>query len=180
MNKENRRVAWVWFALLLVAGGLYAADSSLDMNFKGTLVNNVCMFEHESSALEVTFPGMAVKYFEHNERTPTESFVIGLKNCSADTQGKMVDLMFAFPDTETIGGVAMLKPSGDTGVVIGLVDTAGNPVVPGKAVNVGTVGLTGDGSVNQYSLGAYVMVPAGRSVNAGQYSATTTFTVNYR
>ncbi|EAT7400332.1 type 1 fimbrial protein [Salmonella enterica] len=180
MNKESRGVAGAWLALLLVAGGLHAEGTALEVTFKGTLVDNVCTFEQDDGALEVTFPTRALKYFEQYGRTETESFAIGLKNCSAATQAKLVDLTFAFPQTEMVNGTAMLKPSGDTGLMIGLLDAGNQPVVPDTAVAVGSITQTGDGTLNRFTLGAYVMAPPGVTVKAGQYSATTTFTVSYR
>lgn len=176
MNKDNGVVAGAWFALLLIAGGLQAADVSL----KGSLLDNTCMFEQEDAALEVAFPTRALKFFEQYGRTDTEPFAIGLKNCSAITQGKTVALSFTFPQSQVVDGTSMLKTSGDTGLVIGLVDGKGNAIVPDHPVEVGAVTQTGTGNVNRYTLGAYVMAPPGAGVTAGQYSATANFTVTYR
>ncbi|EAO4397492.1 type 1 fimbrial protein [Salmonella enterica] len=176
MNKECRIVAIAWFALLLIAGGLNAADVSM----KGSLLDNTCLFEQEDAALEVVFPTRALKFFEQYGRTDTEKFVIGLKNCSAITQGKTVELSFTFPQSKIINGITMLEPGGGTGLVIGLVDGKGNTIVPEHPVEVGAITQTGNGNVNRYTLGAYVMAPPGASVTAGQYSATANFTVSYR
>ncbi|EAM8731802.1 type 1 fimbrial protein [Salmonella enterica] len=180
MNKENRGVAGAWLALLLVAASLEVVGAGQTVSLNGTLLDNICTFEQEDAPLEVTFPTRALKYFQNYGRTDTESFVIGLKNCSAITQGKMVNLMFSFPESQVVNGVGMLKPSGDTGLVIALVDAKGEPVVPDKAVTPGRIENTGTGSMNRFTLGAYVMAPEGTTVKAGLYSATANFTVSYR
>ncbi|ECA1878495.1 fimbrial protein [Salmonella enterica] len=178
MNKESGGVAGAWFALLLIAYGLHA--TAADVSLKGSLLDNTCLFEQEDAALEVAFPTRALKYFEQYGRTETESFAIGLKNCSAITQGKTVALSFTFPQSQVVNGTPMLTPSGDTGLVIGLVDGTGNAIVPDHPVEVGVITQTGPGNVNRYTLGAYVMAPPGVTVTAGQYSATANFTVSYR
>ncbi|EIP3952679.1 type 1 fimbrial protein [Salmonella enterica] len=180
MNRENWPVTGAWLSLLLVAGCLHAVGAEGDILFKAALLDNVCTFEQEDTPLEVTFPVRALKYFQSYNRTETESFDIGLKNCSAITQGKLVSLAFSFPQTQEVDGVAMLKTAGDTGLVIALVDGQGRAIVPDHAVEPGRIENTGTGSVNRFTLGAYVLAPEGTRVRAGQYSATTTFTVSYR
>ncbi|MCZ4677292.1 fimbrial protein [Citrobacter sedlakii] len=180
MNKDNGIVTGAWFALLLIAGSLQAVGAEQDITFKATLLDNVCTFEQEDTPLEVTFPVRALKYFQNYSRTETEPFVIGLKDCSAITLGKMVNLTFSFPQTQVVDGVPMLFPSGGTGLVIALVDGKGNAIVPDHAVEVGPVTTTGTGNVNRFTLGAYVMAPPDVTVKAGQYSATANFTVSYR
>ncbi|EBM0567760.1 fimbrial protein [Salmonella enterica] len=180
MNREKWTVTGVWLSLLLVAGCLQAVGAGQDITFKATLLDNVCTFEQEDAPLEVTFPLRSLKYFQNYSRTETEPFVIGLKNCSAITQGKMVNLTFSFPQTQVVDGVTMLKPAGETGLVIALVDGQGRAIVPDHAVEPGRIENTGTGSVNRFTLGAYVLAPDGTRVQAGQYTATTTFTVSYR
>ncbi|EAX8478873.1 type 1 fimbrial protein [Salmonella enterica] len=166
--------------VLVMAGGAQAAGTALDVTFTGALVDRMCQFEQGDAPLEVTFPTRALKYFEQYGRTETETFAIGLKDCTSSTQAKLVDLTFAFPQTQVVNGVSMLKPSGDTGLLIGLLDGKNAPIVPDKAVEMGTITQTGDGTLNRFMLGAYVMSPPDGAVKAGQYSATTTFTVSYR
>ncbi|EAA4084745.1 type 1 fimbrial protein [Salmonella enterica subsp. salamae] len=180
MNREKWTVTGVWLSLLLAAGCLQAVGAGQDITFKATLLDNVCTFEQEDAPLEVTFPVRSLKYFQHYSRTETEPFVIGLKNCSAITQGKMVNLTFSFPQTQVVGGVTMLKPAGETGLVIALVDSQERAIVPDHAVEPGRIENTGTGSVNRFAFGAYVLAPEGARVQAGQYTATTTFTVSYR
>ncbi|WP_079955225.1 fimbrial protein, partial [Salmonella enterica] len=137
-------------------------------------------FEQGDQALEVTFPTRALKYFEQYSQTDTESFFITLKNCSSATKQKTVGLTFTFPQSVDTGSVTALKTSGDTGLVIVMVDGKGNPVKPGEMVSAGQIENTGNGSINRFPFGAYVMAPNGATVKAGRYSATATFTVSYQ
>ncbi|EBS3707165.1 type 1 fimbrial protein [Salmonella enterica subsp. enterica serovar Hull] len=180
MNRENWPIAGAWLLLFLIAGCLQTVGAEQNIFFKATLLDNVCTFEQEDTPLEVKFPIRALKYFQNYSRTETESFVIGLKNCSAITLGKMVNLTFSFPQTQVVNGVAMLKPSGETGLVIALVDNKGKAIVPDHEIEVGPVTTIGTGNVNRFTLGAYVLAPESANVKAGQYSATITFTVSYR
>ncbi|EBU5257370.1 type 1 fimbrial protein [Salmonella enterica] len=179
MNKAGI-VSVVGMLLLSVAGRVCAAGSVLDVTFKGSLVDLACEFDQGDQPLEVAFPTRALKYFEHHNQTDTESFFIGLKNCSSATKQKTAGLAFAFPQSEDVGGITALKTSGDTGLVIVMVDGKGSPVKPGEVVNAGQIENTGDGSINHFPFGAYVMAPNGTTVKAGSYSATATFTVSYQ
>lgn len=179
MNKQPRKGDWpflcAWLSLLLIAGYLQATDIS----FHGNLVDNACVFEQDGGAQEVVFPTVAAKFFSTHTRTETKVFSVGLKNCPESVRDKLVNLTFSFPQQEELGGVRMLRPDGNTGVLIALVDSAGKAIEPEKPVSVGNISATGAGTVNRFSLGAYVTVPPDRVVNPGQYSATTTFTVGF-
>lgn len=164
--------------IVCVSGAVLATP--LQLEFSGTLIDRMCVFEQEDQPLEVTFPIRAVKYFDHYARTDTETFVVGLKNCSSATQGKLVDLTFSATQTVSVNGTTMLLPDGDTGLAIALVDGKGQTVEPEKAVELGSITSTGDGSLNRYRLGAYVMAQPGVTVKPGAYRATTTFTLSYR
>ncbi|EDJ6269312.1 type 1 fimbrial protein [Salmonella enterica] len=159
---------------------MQARAADLTVNFSGTLIERMCIFEPEDAALEVEFPNRAIKYFSEHPRTDTVAFDIRLKNCTAATQNKLVDLTFGGSSVTEVGGVPMLTTSGDTGVVIALVDSTGQAIKLGEAVETGKITHIGDGSVNIFSLGAYVMAPPRVTVKAGAYQATTTFTVSYR
>ncbi|EAO1992403.1 type 1 fimbrial protein [Salmonella enterica] len=179
-SKGNWPFVGAWLVLLLVAGYLQAAGTELDITFKGTLIDRQCVFEQDDVPLEVTFTPRAVKFFETYGKTETMPFTLGLKNCTAATQGKSVDLTFSYPQTENVGGVVMLKPTGDTGLVIALLDGSGNVIEPNKAVDVGIITQVGEGKVNRFTLRAYAMAPSGVTVKPGNYSATATFMVSYR
>ncbi|HCM1955509.1 TPA: type 1 fimbrial protein [Salmonella enterica subsp. salamae serovar 9,46:z4,z24:z39:z42] len=179
-NSISRVLSVAGFLSMVTVVEPQAVGSSLDVTFTGSLVDRMCEFEQGDAALEVTFPARSLKYFEQYTRTETEPFVIGLKNCTLSTKDKVVDLTFSFPQTEMVNGTVMLKPSGDTGLVIGLLDGKGHVVMPDHAVDIGTITQAGGGTLNRFTLGAYVMAPPGVTVKAGQYSATTTFTVSYR
>ncbi|HAG2521357.1 TPA: type 1 fimbrial protein [Salmonella enterica] len=180
MNKAG--ILSVVGVLLSMFGGACTAGTPLNVTFKGSLVDRVCEFEQGDQALEVTFPTRALKYFEQYSQTDTESFFITLENCSSATKQKTVGLTFTFPQSVDTGSVTALKTSGDTGLVIVMVDGDGNPVKPGEVVSAGTIEHTGtgEGNVNRFPFGAYVMAPSGTTVKAGGYSATATFTVSYQ
>ncbi|ENT2893578.1 fimbrial protein [Salmonella enterica] len=178
MNKK--RSGLLGAGLLVMTGIAGAAGTSLQVDFTGALVDRLCVFEQEDTPLEVTFPVRAVKFFDAYTKTDTEKFVIGLKNCTVSTQGKLVDLTFNAVQTVTVGGITMLLPEGDTGLAIALVDGKGQNVEPGEAVELGSITSHGDGSINRFSLGAYVTAQPGVAIKPGAYRATTTFTLSYR
>ena len=107
--------------------------SRLDVTFRGSLVENACALdlEQEEGALEVVFlPLVPAKLFLTYTRTETQIFSVGLKDCSESVRGKLVNLLFHIPQQGEPGSVRMLKSDGDTGVLIALVDAAGNTIEP--------------------------------------------------
>lgn len=185
MNKHGLRTGLALALPGLLSGLVYllavqAQAAPLEVEFKGALIDRMCVFEQEGTALEVAFPTRALKYFAQHPRTDTEPFVIALKNCTVATQDKLVDLTFSAERTTDVAGMPMLATDGGTGLVIGLVDGEGNAIRPDQPVEAGTITTSGNGTVNRFTLGAYVMAPPGVTVVAGRYSATTTFTVSYR
>ncbi|ECI4646638.1 type 1 fimbrial protein [Salmonella enterica subsp. salamae] len=181
MSKFRGHMAFGVLCLALVRPyGVLAAGNGLDVEFSGSLIDRVCTFEQGDQPLEVELPSQELKYFEHHSRTAVEAFDIVLKDCSSATQTKMVEMTFSSARTVVVNGQTFLDPDGGTGLVIGLQDGNGTPVEPGTAFNLGSIRTIGSGSENRFTLGAYAMAPAGKTIMAGPYKAVTTFTLNYR
>ncbi|EBV5086362.1 type 1 fimbrial protein [Salmonella enterica] len=169
----------VLYLVLVHSHGVLAAGNGLDVKFSGTLIDRVCTFVQGDQPLEVEFPSRALKYFEHHSRTTVKAFDIVLKDCSSATLAKTVEMTFSSARTVVVNGQTFLEPEGGTGLVIGLQDGNGTPVEPGTAFNLGSIRTIGSGSENRFTLGAYAMAPAGKTIMAGPYKAVTTFTLNY-
>ncbi|SFC05217.1 putative minor fimbrial subunit StfG [Pragia fontium] len=154
------------------------AANHLDVTFNGTLLLESCELEQEGGHQEVILPTKTLHFFDRNKRTETAPFFFGLKGCTPTMLGKTVKLTFSSTQTQLVNGVAMLATSGNTGLVIGLEDGAGQAIVLGREMSAGTLTQIGTGGVNRYQFGAYALAPG--AVKADRYSATVTVEVDYQ
>ncbi|MNE38732.1 Fimbrial adapter PapK precursor [compost metagenome] len=165
-------------SLLLALSLASQAADHLELVFKGVLLVANCQFDQEGGSQKVSLPSQNLRFFEHNSRTQTTPFTLGLKDCTPATLGKMVKLTFNSTQTQQVNGVAMLATTGGTGLVIGLEDSLGEAIILGREVKAGTISQIGPGGVNRFQFGAYALAPG--TVNAGDYSATVTVEANYQ
>ncbi|MEB7884172.1 fimbrial protein [Serratia fonticola] len=174
----NRRLIVGSVYLSLVLSLASRAADHLELVFNGVLVVANCQFDLKDGSQKVQLPSQNLRFFEHNSRTQTMPFTLGLKDCAPATLGKMVKLTFNSTQTQQVNGVAMLATAGDTGLVIGLEDSLGQAIVLGREVKAGTISQIGSGSINQFQFGAYALAPG--TVKAGDYSATVTVEASYQ
>ncbi len=153
----NRRLIAGSVCLLLSLAS--QADDHLELVFNGVILVANCQFDQEGSSQKVSLPSQRLRFFEHNSRTQTTPFTLGLKDCTPATLGKMVKLTFNSTQTQQVNGVAMLATTGDTGLVIGLEDSLGQAIVLGREVKAGIISQIGSGGINQFQFGAYALAP---------------------
>ncbi len=157
-----------------------AAGGGVDLTFSGTLLDTQCQLERGDAPLLVTLPSRSVQAFREDGRTPSEPFDIGLKDCAAAMQGKLVTMTFSAAKTQNVGGITMLATEGGTGLLIGLEDGSGALISLGKPVSAGRITATGSEQVNRFRFGAYALAPDTAAVKEGPYTATATFEVSYQ
>ncbi|HHQ6538760.1 TPA: fimbrial protein [Serratia fonticola] len=165
-------------SLLLALSLASQAGEHLELVFNGVILVANCQFDQDGSSQKVSLPSQRLRFFEHNSRTQTTPFTLGLKDCTPATLGKMVKLTFNSAQTQQVNGVPMLATTGDTGLVIGLEDSLGQAIILGREVNAGTISQIGSGGINQFQFGAYALAPG--AVKAGDYSATVTVEASYQ
>lgn len=174
----DRRLMCGSICLLLMLSLASRAADRLELEFNGVLLRANCLFDQEGSSQKVSLPNHRLSYFEHNTRTQTTPFTLGLKDCMPATLGKMVTLTFNSTQTQQVNGVAMLATTGGTGLVIGLEDSLGQAIILGREVKAGTISQIGSGAANRFQFGAYALAPG--TVKAGDYSATVTVEARYQ
>lgn len=174
----NRRLIGGSVCLLLVLSLASQAADHLELVFNGVILVANCQFDQEGSSQKVSLPSQNLRFFEHNSRTQTMPFTLGLKDCTPATLGKTVKLTFNSTQTQQVNGIAMLATTGDTGLVIGLEDSLGQTIILGSEMKAGTISQIGPGGVNQFQFGAYALAPG--EVKAGDYSATVTVEASYQ
>ncbi|AKJ41289.1 fimbrial protein [Pragia fontium] len=174
----NRRWMGLSVCLLLLLSLASRADDNLNVVFNGRLLAQSCEFDSVGGYQEIPLPTKTLHFFDRQTRTESTPFTLGLIGCTSSTMGKVVKLTFSSAQTQLVNGVAMLATSGNTGLVIGLEDGAGQAITLGQAVNVGSISQVGPVGVNRFQFAAYALAPG--AVKAGSYSATVTFEVDYQ
>lgn len=174
----NRQLIAGSVSLLLVMSLASQAADQLTLAFNGVLLVANCQFDQEGGSQKVPLPSQNLRFFEHNSRTQTTPFTLGLKDCTPATLGKMVKLTFNSTQTQQVNGVTMLATTGDTGLVIGLEDGVGQAIILGSEVQAGSISQIGSAGINQFQFGAYALAPG--TVKAGDYNATVTVQASYQ
>jgi type 1 fimbria pilin len=168
---------WSVCVCLVLPLASQAADN-LELAFSGVLLVDSCHFEQEASSQQVRLPTQTLHFFARNSRTKSTLFSLGMKGCTPTTQGKTVKLTFNSTQTQQINGIAMLVTTGDTGLVLGIEDSAGQAITLGRELQAGTIGETGPVGVNRFQFGVYALAPG--AVKEGNYSATVTVKADYQ
>ena len=157
-----------------------AAGKGVELTFSGTLLGTQCQLERGDAPLLVTLPSRSAQAFRKDGRTPSEPFDIGLKDCAAALQGKLVTMTFSGTKTQNVSGIMMLVAEGETGLLIGMEDGSGALISLDKPVPAGKITATGSEQVNRFRFGAYALAPDTAVVKEGPYTATATFEVSYQ
>ncbi|MDK1705207.1 fimbrial protein [Serratia rubidaea] len=176
------RYLGICIALLSAIGamGNAMADSNpIELKFSGTLLEKQCIHDSPEDAYRVELPLLSVKYFQHYGRGPTTRFALRFKDCSTATLNKQVQMVFHSPQVINVDGVTMLSTEGGTGVVLGLNNADGQPIVLETPFNAGVIAQTGIGSSNELFFEVYPLVVDRNNVNPAEYSATVTFEMSY-
>lgn len=175
------RYLGICIALLSAIGSMgdAMAKNPIDLTFSGTLLEKQCIHDSAEDAHLVELPLLSVKYFQHYGRGPATRFALRFKDCSAATLNKQVQMVFHSPQTVNIDGLTMLATDGGTGLVLGLNNADGQPIVPEVPFKAGVITQTGIGSTNELLFDVYPQAVDRNAVNPGDYSATVTFEMSY-
>ncbi|CAI1076689.1 P pilus assembly protein, pilin FimA [Serratia rubidaea] len=176
------RYLGICIALLSAIGAMgnaMANSSPIELKFSGTLLEKQCIHDSAEDAYRVELPLLSVKYFQHYGRGPTTRFALRFKDCSTATLNKQVQMVFHSPQVVNVDGVSMLPTEGGTGVVLGLNNAYGQPIVLETPFKAGVITQTGIGSSNELFFEVYPLVIDRNDVNPGEYSATVTFEMSY-
>ena len=175
------RYLGICIALLSAIGAMGNAMAArpIELKFSGTLLEKQCIHDSSTDAQTVELPPLSVKYFQHYGRGPTTRFALRFKDCSTATLNKQVQMVFHSPQVVNVDGVSMLPTAGGTGVVLGLNNADGQPIVPETPFRAGVISQTGLGSSNALFFEVYPLVIDRNDVEPGEYSATVTFEMSY-
>lgn len=175
--------ALISLTLLYLSG--FSGVARSDMIFTGSLLERPCQLDPISSEQYVAFPESTLSQF-HNApgRSGSKKFVIKLFNCQAAWMGKVVTVVFSGEQAPELPGALKVTGVNSGKLAIQLIDTDGiTPLPLGEIHHAGNGdAIVADGFALNFS--AYVTATskalADRSVEAGDYTATATFEINYQ
>lgn len=164
----------VVIALLSVSTALLAADN---LSITGSLVNEPCELDPNTSTLKVNFGSVIEKTLYSENRTKGVPLRVTLMNCDLNL-GAQASLTFTGKESALPGFLAT-SGIGSSGVVIGLEKLDGTPVPFNKASQAYTL----TSNTNTLSLRAFVKAEPDaikdKSLMPGAFNAAATFEVGY-
>lgn len=163
------------FLLLPLKG--FTAGNYLDVEFYGELVTTACQVSAESLKKKITLHNLRWQYINENGSSAITPFTIEIEKCIASDLQKIVKFTWQSPNLTTIAGNQYLTTQGESGVLLGLVDSDGNPLIWGQPMSTGKV-TTVNGE-QQFNFGVFVQKPANVDAKVGDFTGTATFKVEY-
>lgn len=179
LNRKGRAIVLrVFFSISfwLMADGVYAADN---LNFKGRLVAEPCTIRPGDEAVELDLNEVSVQQLYLNNRTTGRPFEIHLEGCDTSIADRLTTTFTGIENSELPGLLALDASSVARGIALGI-ETMDNLPLPLNIIS--DEQALNDGS-NIIEFKAYVrgepIALANRSIRAGTFRATSTFTLAY-
>lgn len=171
MNKVIALILSMGFPIL----GL--SSSNIEVEFSGILVNKTCQLAASSLNQHVKIENIRLKSINDSLTSHITPFLITIEKCSPADLHKMVKITWKSPKLVSVEGKYYLETTGNSGVVLGLVDKQGMLMDWDQSVEVTPVSVV-DGE-QQLEFG--VLVRKGQSSEAkyGHFSGSATFSLEY-
>lgn len=179
MNSKGRAIVSRVFCSVsfwLMADGVYAADN---LSFKGRLVAEPCTIRPGDEALEIDLREVSAQELYLNNRSTGRPFEIHLEGCDTSIADSVTTTFSGVESAELPGLLRLDGGSGASGVAIGL-ETPDNTPLP---LNITSDKQTLNEGLNNIAFKAYLKgeprAIADRLIVAGNFTATSTFTLDY-
>ncbi|MDR2225285.1 MAG: type 1 fimbrial protein [Providencia sp.] len=153
------------------------AANSLDVEFRGILINTSCQIASESVNQKIILNNLRWQFINENTFSVITPFSIAIDKCSDTDIKKSVKLTWESNQLVNIEGVYYLSTKGSSGVFIGILDKEGKPIIWNKPMTVGEISVAEN--KQQFDFGVLVRKPFSEDVNVGDFSGTVTFSVEY-
>lgn len=161
---------------LMMGAKAQAADN---LRFTGDLVAEPCTLRPGDDAITVDITDVSIRELYSNTRTPGRAFQIHLEGCNSSIADSVTTTFSGAPNAALPGLLALDGSSVAHGVALGLETPADIPL----PLNVTSDTQTLSDGNNIIEFKAYVrgepQAIADRSIQAGAFRATSTFTLNY-
>ncbi|WP_300004072.1 fimbrial protein [uncultured Cedecea sp.] len=176
MNKVTR-FFWLFPAALLGWQSQVLAANFLDIEFSGELIGSSCTVATESMNKNITIYNLRRQFINENEKSDVTPFTIAIDKCSDIDLQKSIKITWKNNELVSVGGVDFLTTSGESGVLLGLVDKDGNPIIWNEPMTIGNVTVVE--GLQQFDFGVFVRKPATGEARIGDFSGIATFNVEY-
>lgn len=179
MNSEtNTKIYFmlVMTLMMLTGANAQAADN---LSFTGDLVAEPCTLRPGDDAISLDMTGISTRELYANTRTVGRAFQIHLEGCDSSIADSVTTTFSGTSNTALPGLLALDASSVAKGIALGLETPADVPLPLNVTSDTQTLG---DGN-NIIEFKAYVkgepQAIVDRSIQAGAFSATSTFTLDY-
>lgn len=182
MKIERICLLWVMMLTLLLSIGFVHATNNIgmEMDFKGTLVNEPCTVDPNDTDIQLDFGTIIDEYLYLNTRTHSQPFTIHLQDCDIDNWPGEGTVTVHFDGAEDAALPGYLAMSDTTiGAAVGLEQGDGT-FLPLRKTSA-PIQLS-DGSV-ALNFKAFVegepQAITNKTIKLGDFSATATFFLDY-
>lgn len=157
----------------------YIATAQDNVHFSGALVSEPCTLPDADTAITLDFEGIVDKFLYANGRTPAKEFTIHLEDCDTSISDSMSITFQGRAEPELPTMLAMDAGSTVQGIAVGLERADGSPVSINKQLDKQSLR---DGE-NLLVFNAYIQATptsiAAKSIEPGNFVATSTFLITY-
>lgn len=168
--------SFLFLSLVGQAPNSFGANT-LDIEFSGQLISTMCQLTSDSLNQEIKLENIRWQTINEEGISDTTAFSLRIEKCSATDLNKVVKLIWQSNQLVTINGNSFLTTTGNSKVVLGLVDMKNNPVIWNKSMSIGSVTIAEN--MQEFNFGVYVRKPAQGNANAGDFSGIVNFTLEY-
>ncbi|XTZ40645.1 fimbrial protein [Salmonella enterica] len=149
-----------------------------NLKFDGTLVDDPCQLDPNTTDITLDFGTVIDKYLYLNTRTHSQPFTLRLQGCDT-TLGNQVEITFKGTESNELPGLLTLSQSSASGIAIGMEMADGtsipfNKTLPAFALTNGVSTIT----LQSYVQGEPSAI-TNHNIGRGTFKAVATFELNY-
>ncbi|MBC5789203.1 fimbrial protein [Providencia sp. JUb39] len=150
----------------------------LDVEFSGELVHLSCKVSAGSVKKEIQLENLRMESLNLGETSVITPFSIEIDHCQRAELGKLIKITWHGTQLVNIDGDNYLITQGDSGVVLGIMDSKDKLIDWDEPIDVGSVAVVND--EQSLSFGVVARKPPYGYVSTGQFSGWATFSVEYK
>ncbi|MBS0924837.1 type 1 fimbrial protein [Providencia sp. JGM181] len=169
---------WWLLAPLFWSFSTQANAQFLDVEFSGELVHLSCKVSAGSVKKEIQLENLRMESLNLGETSVITPFSIEIDHCQRAELGKLIKITWHGTQLVNIDGDNYLITQGDSGVILGIMDSKDKPIAWDEPIDVGSVAVVND--EQSLSFGVVARKPPYGYVDTGNFSGWATFSVEYK
>lgn len=169
---------WWLLAPLFWSFSTQANAQFLDVEFSGELVHLSCKVSAGSVKKEIQLENLRMESLNLGETSVITPFSIEIDHCQHAELGKLIKITWHGTQLVNIDGDNYLITQGDSGVVLGIMDSKDKLIDWDEPIDVGSVAVVND--EQSLSFGVIARKPPYGYVGTGNFSGWATFSVEYK